>query len=106
RLGQTVLVGELISGVLLGAIVSNYAGSFPVLATLGENDVFQALRDFGIFFLMLMAGMELAPQDFNKNWKKAVIIGAYALLTAFIMGAAVGLMFIEPNGQQVTLIFF
>lgn len=42
RLGQPALVGELISGIALGAIVAQYTGAFPILSDLTENQVFVA----------------------------------------------------------------
>jgi len=106
RMGQTVLVGELISGVVLGALVSVYASSFPVLASLAENEVFYAFKKFGIFFLMLMAGMELAPKDLLRSWRKSFIIALFALLAAYGVAWGLGAAFIQDSTQKSVQIFF
>ena len=59
QLGQPALLGELISGILLGLFVHEFSGTFPVMANLGDNEVFVAITDLGIFFLMLLGGIEL-----------------------------------------------
>lgn len=66
RLKQPALVGELIAGIALGAILHSYSTSLPVLAHLPVNEVFKGLTDLAIFFLMLLAGIELRPQDLVK----------------------------------------
>ena len=63
RLGQPPLVGELVAGIILGIIAGHYSGTFPVLAHLPDNDVFMAITDLGIFFLMLLAGIAMRPQE-------------------------------------------
>ena len=62
RVGQPALVGELLAGVLLGIVVTRNRATFPVLADLPGDPVFAAITDLGIFFLMLMAGLELRPK--------------------------------------------
>ena len=52
RLGQPTLVGELLAGILLGVVATQFSGRFPILSDLGENEVFHGITDLGIFFLM------------------------------------------------------
>jgi Kef-type K+ transport system membrane component KefB len=56
RIGQPVLVGELISGICLGLVVSHFPDTFPVLADLDVNEVFHGVTELAMFFLMLLAG--------------------------------------------------
>jgi Kef-type K+ transport system membrane component KefB len=49
RMGQPALVGELLSGIVLGTLVHHYSGTFPILTDLSENHVFSALTDLAIF---------------------------------------------------------
>ncbi len=62
RLGQPALIGELIAGITLGAIVAQYPNTFSDLVGLANNDVFVTITDLGMFFLMLFAGLEMQPQ--------------------------------------------
>ena len=55
RIGQPGLVGELIAGVALGALVIERPGLFPQLSHIGDNEVFVTITDLGMFFLILSA---------------------------------------------------
>jgi Kef-type K+ transport system membrane component KefB len=71
RLRQPPLVGELISGILLGMLVNRYSTAFPILSGLTDNEVFTAITDLGVFFLMLFAGIEMHPRKLltgAANW--------------------------------------
>ena len=74
RMGQPALVGELLAGVALGMIVVENGATFPILAELPENPVFAAVTDLGIFFLMLMAGLELRPKKLAEASGRSVVI--------------------------------
>lgn len=63
RLELPALVGELLAGILIGVVVRRFDATFPVLAALPDDEVFLGLADLGIFFLMLLAGLELRPRD-------------------------------------------
>ena len=62
RLGQPGLVGELIAGIALGTIAAQYIALFPLITALSQNPVFDSITDLGMFFIMLLAGVELQPQ--------------------------------------------
>ena len=62
RVGQPALVGELIGGVWLGVVVHRFDATFPVLSELSSNEVFVGLTDLGVFFLMLLSGLEMHPR--------------------------------------------
>lgn len=90
RLGQSVLLGELISGVLLGVVVSSTPSTFPILSDLDHNEVFHILTEFGIFFLMLMAGMELQPRDIVGAGWNAIWVALFAVLVPLGLGISIG----------------
>jgi Kef-type K+ transport system membrane component KefB len=50
RFQQPALVGELLSGIVLGAVIKLSPPSFPIMNSLTENEVFTAITDLGIFF--------------------------------------------------------
>ena len=84
RLGQPVLVGELVSGIALGLVVSTFSDTFPVLSGLGDDEVFHGITELAMFFLMLLAGLDLRPKEMAKASKEAPTVGvARALLAHF-----------------------
>ncbi|MDP6691464.1 MAG: hypothetical protein QF384_18360 [Alphaproteobacteria bacterium] len=53
RVGQPALVGELIAGITLGAVVAEYPVAFPSLVDLGGNEVFTSITDLERFRIIL-----------------------------------------------------
>lgn len=101
RIGQPSLAGELLAGVLIGIFVTNQSEAFPVLSELSEDVVFRAITDLGIFFLMLMAGLELRPEKLAKTSGKSIAVAAGGLILPFALGWGLSLMFL-PDSQLRT----
>ena len=97
RLGQPALLGELLSGICLGMLVHNYQQTFPVLAGLSENEVFTAITELGIFFLMLLGGMELSPVKLAKASKGAVVVAAGGMFFPFALGLGFGYLVLPAS---------
>ena len=74
RVGQPSLVGELIAGIALGAIVAGYPSYVPGLVGLPDNRVFATITDLGMFFLMLFAGIEMQPHKVLRYSKGAFVV--------------------------------
>lgn len=66
RLGQPALIGELVAGIALGAVGAALAPSHPFIGDLNHNSIFTAITDLGMFFLMLLAGIEMQPHKIMK----------------------------------------
>jgi len=90
RVGQPALVGELLAGVLLGIVVTHNRATFPVLADLPGDHVFAAITDLGIFFLMLMAGLELRPKKLAEASGRAILVAVGGLLLPLALGIGLG----------------
>ncbi len=90
RLGQPVLVGELLSGIALGVLTQHFAGSFPVLANLPENEVFDFVTNLAMFFLMLLAGIEMGPRDLAESSGAAVFVAIGGLALPMALGFGLG----------------
>jgi Kef-type K+ transport system membrane component KefB len=90
RLGQPALLGELLSGVGLGLLVSRYAATFPVLSGIEEDRVFRAITDLGIFFLMLLAGLDLRPGELASSARRGIPVAFGGLLLPLALGLALG----------------
>jgi Kef-type K+ transport system membrane component KefB len=77
RLGLPVMLGQLLTGLLLGPAVLN-------IVTPSEAITF--LADLGIFFAMFYAGMEMNPRELVEHiWSSlAVAVGGFVL--PFAMG--------------------
>jgi Kef-type K+ transport system membrane component KefB len=93
RLRQPALVGELVAGIALGMVASRYHDALPVLAELPENEVFNGLTDLAIFFLMLLAGVEMSPRELSENSRSALWVAIGGLLVPLAGGFALGGVF-------------
>lgn len=87
RVGQPALLGELIAGILLGLIVSQYPGAFPfTVEEITGDRVFIAITDLGIFFLMLLGGIELRPTEMARASGKALLVAGGGMVLPLALG--------------------
>jgi Kef-type K+ transport system membrane component KefB len=99
RLAQPSLVGELIAGVAIGAAIAAFPESFPSLAGLGGNDVFHAVTDLGMFFLMLFAGLEMRPSQIFERSAASFAVAISGMAIPIGLGIALGMAFL-PEGPE------
>jgi len=84
RMGLPVMLGQLVTGLLLGPAVLNI---------ISPSESITFLADLGIFFAMFYAGMEMDPKELVEHiWPSlAVAIGGFVL--PFAMGFFVARIF-------------
>jgi Kef-type K+ transport system membrane component KefB len=100
RLGQPALIGELVSGVLLGAVFAQEfgGGMLEVLHELQESSVFQTLTELGMFFIMLFAGIEMHPKEVAAHSKSAILTAIGGMVVPIVLGIALG-WYVLPEGE-------
>ena len=106
RLGQPALVGELLAGIALGAAIRFSPSSFPVMHAVPENEVFTAITDLGIFFLMLMAGLEMHPREVAEKSKGAMLIALGGLIIPLLAGFSLGWLFLPQSNVRLAQALF
>jgi Kef-type K+ transport system membrane component KefB len=106
RFKQPALVGEILAGVLLGLIVAQYSGTFPVLADLPDNPVFVALTHLGIFFLMLQGGLDLHPRELGETSGQSFLVAASAMLLPLGLGAGTAWAFLPASDYRLAQALF
>lgn len=106
RLKQPALVGELIAGVLIGVLVAQYSGTFPVLAELPDDQVFIALTDLGIFFLMLYGGLDLQPRELGETSRQSLFVAISAMVLPLALGTGTAWLFLPASDYKLAQAFF
>jgi len=100
RFGQPELVGELLAGVLLGMVVAGNSEMFPILAEIHDDRVFTSLTDLGIFFLMLLAGIELRPKKLAEASGSSVVVAVGGLLVPLALGIGLGYLLLPESSLR------
>lgn len=107
RLGQPALIGELISGILLGTfVVHRYPDMLPFLTDHAEDDTFRTLADLGVFFLMLLAGLEMKAGELMAEKSKSVAIAVGGMVIPFATGLFLGWWFLPDSDFKFAQTFF
>lgn len=100
RLGYASLVGELLAGILLGIGVSQQVIAFPQLLEIANSDAFDFLVSLGMFFLMLLAGVELQPREMASTWHHALIVALGGMVIPLAAGYALGWVFFPESEMK------
>ncbi len=106
RFSQPALVGELIAGITLGAVVAEYPGIFPDLVGLSNNDVYVSITDLGMFFLMLFAGVEMQPHKAFKHSTGALVVAIGGMIIPLGLGVALGWFFLPDSNLRTAQCLF
>jgi Kef-type K+ transport system membrane component KefB len=101
RLGQVALVGQLMVGVILGPtligpFIGLGSGAFSTLGFAGVNTI-------ATFFILLMAGLAVSPEQIWDTGVSAALLGIAVFLVPFIGAAAVVHLLYPGFGTTVDL---
>ena len=107
-IGQPAVVGEMISGVILGPTVAGYF--FPeAMSEVFPKDIMPVLfvlSNLGLSIYMFLVGAEVDVKLFNKRTiGDATVLSAAAIIVPFVLGALIAYGFSdqqkpEPYNQQ------
>ena len=82
RLGQAPLVGQLLVGVVLGPTLLGDPLGLSSLST-----EFQSLQFLATFFILMMAGLSVTPQQIRATGLASALLGIAIFVVPFILGA-------------------
>jgi Kef-type K+ transport system membrane component KefB len=106
RLKQPALVGELVAGIFIGLLVTRFSGVFPILSGIADSEVFKAVTDLAIFFIMLLGGLEMRPRDVTRASGRALPVAIGGIVIPLAAGYGVGILFIPENPARVAQCLF
>lgn len=90
RVGQPALVGELVGGVLLGVAIKLMPSAAGMIGEINSDKAFEAILDLAVFFLMLVAGLEMRPKDLAGATGKAMPVAIAGMLVPLALGVGLG----------------
>ncbi|MCI4365217.1 MAG: cation:proton antiporter [Thermoplasmata archaeon] len=99
RIGQVALVGQLMVGVVLGPTLLG-----PFLGISGTSASFSGLLTVATFFILLMAGLAVSPEQIWDTGISSLLLGIAIFLVPFLSGAAV-VYVLYPNLSTTTSLF-
>ena len=77
RIRQPAVVGEILAGILIGPSVLNL---------IQPTDVFDALAEIGVIFLLFTVGLETRPSDIFKVGGTAMLVAVLGVVVPFVAG--------------------
>jgi Kef-type K+ transport system membrane component KefB len=103
RLGQPAVMGEILAGVLLAAVALLPGPHVPFTAALINGEVFHHAATAGIFFLMLLAGIELKPREMSEKSLTSLSVALGGAMVPLGAGIALGYLFLPPGDSRFAL---
>jgi Kef-type K+ transport system membrane component KefB len=97
RFGQSPSVGELLAGVVLAVTALHLGTSVPFLGGFLDSQALWNLGNVGIFFLVLMAGVEMEPREIAESSRGAFVVAVGGMLVPLLAGCALGWL-VVPEG--------
>jgi len=101
RIGLPSLLGELIAGVILGALAIGFTDTFPVIEELTHDQVFIAITNLGMFFIMLQGGLELHAKELAEVSYKSIMIGICGFILPLFCGFGLAWAYIPASEFKV-----
>lgn len=97
RMGLPASVGEVLAGILLAVLVSWLADWAPVLAAVADGPELKLVATIGIFALMLLAGIEMRPDEIASNSRPAFFVALGGMILPLLAGVALAWVFIPES---------
>lgn len=97
RIGQPVSIGELVAGIVLAACASLWGSTVPFFEQLTMSKTLEEVAHLGIFFIVLLAGIESEPQELQQHSGSAFIVAFGGAIVPLICGFYLAWEFLPPS---------
>lgn len=99
RLGQPALVGEILAGLLLALAAAYTEAEF--LADLSQSAFLDLAAEFGIFFLLLLAGLEISPSELLRHSGRSFAVASGGVVLPLLLGITLAWFIIPDNPAKI-----
>ena len=100
RGGQAPAVGELIAGIALAALAAVAGGWMPALPAFIGSELLSAVANLGIFFLMLLVGIELKPKEIADQSAGSLAVAAGGMVVPLAAGIALAWVLLTDSESK------
>ena len=105
RIGQPPALGELSAGIMLAAAATLWGPSMPVFSQLTASKTLEEIAHLGIFFLVLLAGIESKLEELRQNSRTAIFVALGGALVPLAFGFLLGWLFLPESEVKSILAF-
>ena len=105
RIGQPPAVGELSAGIMLAAAAAFWGPSIPLFSQLTASKTLEEIAHLGIFFLVLLAGIESKLEELRQNSRTAIFVALGGALVPLAFGFLLGWLFLPESEVKSILAF-
>ncbi len=95
RLGQPAVLGQLLSGLILGPTVLNFL-HLPFFTDTHLEEGISHLAEVGVILLMFVAGLEVELSEMRRAGRVSALAGVMGVVVPLLLGLGVGLAFGYP----------
>lgn len=106
RFGQAQLLGEVLAGVAIAVAAPFVVDQVPVLANLGDSEPVHLVSEFGIFFLILLFGIEMRPGELSSASRTSLFVAVGGVVVPLAAGIGLGLAFLPDTPAQAAQALF
>jgi Kef-type K+ transport system membrane component KefB len=100
RLGQSASVGELLAGMMLALAATLWGNDIAVLAALAGSEALGHAASLGIFFLVLLAGVELEPREMADASGGAFLVALGGMAVPLGAGFLIGWLLLPESALK------
>lgn len=100
------LLGEILAGVIIGLSLQHAVNGPSFLLGLSQDSHLQVLTELGIFFLMLLGGIELKPRELLSVSLPALAVAVCAMLLPMAGGMALAWQWLPDTHLRSTQALF
>lgn len=97
RARQSASVGEIIAGMVLAGVASWLGPSLPFLVDLVSSEALEIVANLGIFFLVLVAGIEMEPSEIIKSSKTSFAVAVGGVVVPLLGGMVLAWSFLPDS---------
>ncbi|HEY6806813.1 MAG TPA: cation:proton antiporter [Pyrinomonadaceae bacterium] len=98
RLRQPAVLGELLSGIVLGNLA---LFGFNLVEPLKTNDTIAALAELGVIILLFEVGLESSLPEMLKVGWSSLLVAVLGVVAPFLLGWTVSAYFLPDAGRLV-----